>query len=98
MCELSLSWEPKWVRVRLKYAGTEIITCKDLSTDLLVCPLCVDIDKLCPEGKETNIAVDNIYTFYTLEDLVNHMIAHGSSKFMKVIKPVKEFEKRAVNH
>ena len=94
MYKLSLSWEPKWVRVKLKFAGTEIVTCKDLSTNLLVCPLCVDIEKLCPEGKETNITVDNIYTFYTLEDLVNHMITHDSPKFMKLIKPVKEFGKK----
>ena len=90
---LSFAWEPKWVRVKLDFAGTEIVTCRDQTTGLLVCPLCVNVDELCPEGKETNIAVENAYTFYTLEDLINHMATHGLSKFERRLKSAKEYGK-----
>ncbi len=87
---MTLSWEPRWVRVKLSYGGIEITTCKDLSTGLLLCPLCVDIDKVCPEGEETNVAIEDEATFFTVEDLINHMKTHGSQKFQKRIKSAKE--------
>ncbi len=90
---MALSWEPRWVRVKVKCGGIEVTTCKDLSTNLLLCPLCVDINKVCPEGKETNISVEDVPTFFTVEDLINHMKTHGSHRYSKKIKPVKGFER-----
>jgi hypothetical protein len=81
------SWEPRWVRRRVSAHGITVTTCYDLTTTLLVCPLCSDIsiDELCPEGQEGVIPVSRAALFLTVEDLINHMRTHWHSKRYKRI-------------
>jgi len=82
---LALYWEPKWVRRKVVIDGMEIITCQDLVTKMLLCPICNNVDTICPEGKETNIVSEDLITFFTLEDLIHHMRTHGLQTFKKRI-------------
>ena len=82
---MSLTWEPKWVRVKVSFAGVEIETCKDIVTNLILCPLCSDINRVCPEGRETNIIEEGMVTFFTVEDLINHIRTHGDDRFKRKI-------------
>lgn len=77
---MSLFWEPKWVRKLLKFEGIEIVTCEDLSSGLIVCPICEDIDELCPEGKTTSRVKENMLTFFTPKDLILHIKTHKRGK------------------
>jgi len=77
-------WEPKWVRKLFRVGATEIETCVDETTGLIVCPLCVNIDELCPAksdyaGSRTRERYidESVQTFFTVEDLVQHMINHS---------------------
>jgi hypothetical protein len=81
------SWEPRWVRRRVSAHGITVTTCYDLTTTLLVCPLCSDvsIDELCPEGQEGVIPVSRAALFLTAEDLINHMRTHWHSKRYKKV-------------
>ncbi len=87
---MSLSWEPRWVRVKLEYAGIRIETCKDLVTGMILCPICADIERICPEGKETNITEVGTPTFFTVIDLINHMRTHGTEHYDHRIKMEKK--------
>ncbi len=87
---VALFWEPKWVRKKIYYEGIEIVTCQDKVTKSYLCPICVDIDEVCPEGKETNVLDENMLTFFTLEDLIRHMRTHAIHKKIKRIIVKKE--------
>ncbi len=91
---MSLTWEPRWVRVKISYAGMTVETCKDKVTGLLLCPICVDIDKVCPEGKEISVLSEDMAVFYTVEDLLHHLRAHTLKYFSRRIKPAKIGEGR----
>ena len=80
---MSLFWEPRWVRVKVGYKGVTIVTCQDMVSKLYVCPLCSDIERLCPEGRETNIIADDIMTFFSVEDLINHLRTHTYPQLLK---------------
>ncbi len=80
---MSLFWEPRWVRVKVSRDGVTIITCQDLVSKLYVCPLCSDIDRICPEGRETNILVDSMNTFFSVEDLINHLRMHAHTQSLR---------------
>ncbi|RLG80455.1 MAG: hypothetical protein DRO09_03135 [Thermoprotei archaeon] len=82
---MSLFWEPRWVRKRIVHEGMEIVTCQDEVNKLYLCPLCIDIDKVCPEGRATNFISEDMVTFFTISDLVNHMRTHGSPRYEKRI-------------
>lgn len=82
---MSLFWEPRWVRKKVSHAGIEIETCFDEVSKLYLCPLCVKIDELCPEGKETNVVSENIITFFTVEDLIRHLRSHAHKHLQKKI-------------
>ncbi|MEM4442188.1 MAG: hypothetical protein QXN02_04680 [Ignisphaera sp.] len=75
-------WEAKWIRRKYKMGeGLEIETCQDLSTGLIVCPLCVDISYLCPsftEPSTASISTDAVF-FFSSEDLFHHMKAHAKA-------------------
>ncbi|RLG75289.1 MAG: hypothetical protein DRO14_04785 [Thermoprotei archaeon] len=60
-----------------------MITCQDLVSKLYVCPLCSDIDRICPEGRETNILVDDMVTFFSVEDLINHLRTHAHTQTLR---------------
>lgn len=91
---MALYWEPRWVRKKFIVDGMEIITCQDVNTKMYICPICVDIDKVCPEGKETSIVSEDMVTFFTLKDLVNHMRSHGLEIFSRKIVVKKEEGKK----
>lgn len=89
---MSLFWEPKWVRVKLTVDDFIIETCVDKTTNLIACPLCVDIDLLCPEeGASTTTEVKGSL-FFTAVDLVNHMRTHAFKISDKKIKVSEEEE------
>ena len=89
---MTLFWEPKWVRVKVKYEGIEVITCQDRTTKAYLCPLCTDISKVCPEGRETNVVSEDMVIFFTVEDLINHLRTHGLKLQDKkiIVKEVEE--------
>jgi len=89
---LSLTWEPQWERVKVSYAGMTVVTCRDRVTGLLLCPICSDIDRICPEGKVISVLSEDMVVFYTVEDLLHHLRSHGSKLFSKRIRPPKEGE------
>jgi len=80
---VSLFWEPRWVRVKVSYKGVNIVTCQDMVSKLYICPLCSDVERLCPEGRETNIIIEDATTFFTIEDLINHLRTHAYSQTLK---------------
>lgn len=88
MSGLSYYWEPRWIRKSVTIAdGIVIETCLDLTTNLLVCPLCVDIDKLCPyRDRESDAAPPtNASYFFSEEDLVRHIYAHKEALWKHAI-------------
>ncbi|MEM1541750.1 MAG: hypothetical protein QW101_03790 [Ignisphaera sp.] len=76
---MSYGWEARWIRKRYKMGeGLEVETCQDLTSGLIVCPLCVDISHLCPsfaEPSTASVSIDAIF-FFSSEDLFHHMKAH----------------------
>jgi len=55
-----------------------------------VCPLCVNIDELCPAksdyaGSRTRERYidERVQTFFTVEDLIHHMINHSKTESAK---------------
>lgn len=81
-------WEPRWVRKRFESHGITIVTCYDIVTSLIVCPICssVSVDELCPENRDSSIVVTDAAFFITIEDLINHMRTHWHTKRYKKIK------------
>lgn len=80
---MALSWEPVWVRKKVVFKGVEVETCVDESTGMLLCPLCHDIDKICPPGRKGRVVSDNMVTFFSPEDLVRHLSSHGDTELEK---------------
>jgi hypothetical protein len=78
---MSYSWEPKWIRKKIAVAeGIEIETCYDASTGLMLCPLCVNVSKVCPSSTEpTTIIPENVPYFFSPEDIVHHMKTHAKA-------------------
>ncbi|MDK6027774.1 hypothetical protein QPL79_00090 [Ignisphaera sp. 4213-co] len=76
---MSYSWEPKWIRRKIKLAESiEIETCYDEATTLFLCPLCIDITKVCPSYTDySNIIPEKSLYFFSIEDLMHHMRTHG---------------------
>lgn len=85
---MSLTWEPQWERVKVSYAGMTIETCRDRVTGLLLCPICSDIDKICPEGKVISVVSEEMSVFFTPEDLIHHLRTHSGTWYSKRIKPI----------
>jgi len=93
---MSYQWEARWVRKKLEFYGFSIDVCIDESTGLIACPVCIDVDKLCPPGRVTNLQPpEGVAYFYTAEDLLNHLRAHGEDFWGKERRrraEVEEFE------
>lgn len=69
-------WQPRWVRKKFNESGIKIETCVDEITNLIVCPLCINIDDLCPIGKSTSKAVEGVTLFFSIKDLIHHIYSH----------------------
>ncbi|MEO3993354.1 MAG: hypothetical protein QN229_03470 [Desulfurococcaceae archaeon TW002] len=93
---MSLFWEPKWRRVSLNTDGVVIETCLDTSTNLLLCPVCVRINEVCPEVSGSFRQVVDKPLFFSLTDLVNHLRSHTVSGGTKRIVVKKEEEEESV--
>ncbi len=92
---MSYGWEAKWIKKKFKVVGgLEIETCQDLSTGLILCPLCTDISKICPSPTEpSSIPVSRGLYFFSIEDLYRHMIAHTrASEWEKYVVSEEEGE------
>ncbi len=78
---MSYEWETRWIKKKFKVVGgLEIETCLDLSTGLILCPLCADISKICPSTTEpSSVSISRGMYFFSIEDLYRHMIAHTRS-------------------
>ncbi|MGC9147963.1 MAG: hypothetical protein ACP5GI_00745 [Sulfolobales archaeon] len=74
-------WRPKWIRVKITLRPGEIIeTCKDESTGLFICPICSDINIICPSDKKSSsVTPEKTVYFFSEEDLRNHIYAHSES-------------------
>ncbi len=95
---MSYHWEPKWVRRKLVIEGVTIETCIDLTTGMLVCPACVDIDSLCPSEDRPSTALPKGTPtfFFTVIDLLRHMKAHRESAWRKRVEEEEEAEEEFV--
>ncbi len=91
---MSYSWEPQWIRRKFKISeGLEIETCYDSSTGLLLCPLCVDVSKICPSYTEpTSIIPENVPYFFSIEDVIYHMKTHSRVESKKLYVEIEEEE------
>ncbi|MEM3973545.1 MAG: hypothetical protein QW320_04140, partial [Ignisphaera sp.] len=76
--DMSYSWEPKWIRRKIKISeGIEVETCYDATSSMLLCPLCIDINRVCPSHTEySNIVPERSLYFFSIEDLIYHMKTH----------------------
>lgn len=83
---MSYGWDAKWIRKKIKMSeGLEIETCVDITTGLIVCPLCINISNLCPSYAEPESAAltSSASLFFTSSDLFHHMRAHAKSSEWK---------------
>jgi len=88
---MSYHWEPQWIRKRVVVDGMELEVCQDLSTGLYLCPLCIDIDRVCPsESKPSTVVPDKATYFFSLQDLVRHLHAHRESRWREAAVSVEE--------
>ncbi len=86
---MALFWEPVWVRKKVSFKGIEVETCVDETTGILLCPLCHDIDKICPPEKKGGVVSDNMVTFFSVEDLIRHLSSHGDIELEKArVRPL----------
>lgn len=79
---MSYGWEAKWIRRKFRMGeGIEVETCQDITTGLIICPMCINISKLCPShGEPTQLTISSgAMLFFTPEDLFHHMKAHAKS-------------------
>ncbi len=88
-------WEPKWIRKKIKISeGVEIETCVDIVTGLILCPICSDIDKICPSSTEPSTVQPPSNTTYLFSpiDLLHHLKAHRESAWKISTVEVEEEE------
>ncbi|MEZ0289519.1 MAG: hypothetical protein ABWJ42_00300 [Sulfolobales archaeon] len=87
-------WNPKWVRIKISMGDRVIETCKDITTNLIICPVCSDINRICPREREfSSIIPEKTVYFFSEEDLRSHLEAHvRSSEWGKI--PSYEEEER----
>ncbi|MEM4775012.1 MAG: hypothetical protein QW489_01460 [Sulfolobales archaeon] len=81
-------WEPRWVRKEFSSHGITVVTCLDLTTSLMLCPICstISIEELCPSDREGNLPVADVPLFFSVDDLINHMRTHWHAKRYKKIR------------
>jgi hypothetical protein len=85
----------KWIKKKIRVSeGVEIETCYDISTGLMLCPLCVNVSRMCPSTTEpTNIIPENVPYFFSPEDIIYHMKVHTKAvEGKKLYIEVKEEE------
>ena len=75
---MGYGWEPKWIRKKIVISeGIEIETCYDAVTGLYLCPICVNVSKVCPSYTEYSSAIPEKATyFFSIDDLLHHIKAH----------------------
>lgn len=79
---MAIGWEPKWIRRKFKMGeGIEIESCVDITTGLIVCPMCVDVSKLCPSYSDPTpgVIAPNALLFFNADDMFFHMKVHARS-------------------
>lgn len=58
-----------------------------------MCPICGNIDDYCPPGKTTSIEPkEGINVFFSLNDLIWHLIAHAQGTWYRRKKVITEVE------
>jgi hypothetical protein len=65
---MALQWEPQWEEIVVEEAGVRLRVKRDRVTGLLMCPLC-------REDKPTY--------FFTLKDLVSHIVMHAQRDWQR---------------
>lgn len=96
---MSHGWEARWIRKKIKMSeGLEIETCIDITTGLVICPLCADISVLCPSSTEptTTALPSNAVLFFTSSDLFHHMKAHARSSDWRIYVSSEEEEEEEI--
>ena len=63
---MALQWEQEWVDVEIVYEGIKLRVKQDRKTRLYACPIC---------GYEEHASF-----FYTVEDLLHHLLSHVSGR------------------
>lgn len=92
---MATGWDPRWVKRKIRMGeGIEVETCLDITTGLIVCPLCVDVSKLCPSASEATAGVlsSSATLFFTAGDLFHHMKAHVKAGEWRVYEASEEEE------
>ena len=95
---MAYRWEPRWIRKRFEVDGVVIETCVDTTTGMIVCPICVDVESLCPYEDKPSIALPrgNPTYFFSINDLLLHIKAHRESLWKKRVEEEEEAEEEFV--
>ena len=96
---MSYHWEPQWIRRKFEIDGVTIETCVDITTGMIVCPACTDVDALCPSEDKPNSALPRGTPtfFFSIADLIRHMKAHRESAWRKRVEEEEEAEEEFVS-
>ncbi|ARM76008.1 hypothetical protein [Acidianus manzaensis] len=73
---MSTRWLPKWKILKVNVKGKDVDVCYDDNLKIYACPKC---NPICLQG---GIPDYSTY-FYNKEDLINHLIAHKYSLWLK---------------
>ena len=95
---MGFTWQPRWVRKKLSESGIEVVTCVDETTNLIVCPICVNIDELCPPNKPSSKQIEGVSLFFSIKDLIQHMYTHIEESWREKILPKELKESEEEEH
>ncbi|MDT7875465.1 MAG: hypothetical protein RXQ80_00215 [Sulfolobaceae archaeon] len=86
---MSSRWIPRWKTIEIQIDDKKVEVCFDEVSKLYACPLCTPI---CKKG---GIPDYGTY-FFSVDDLKEHLIAHGTAYWTKKIKVEEEEEEEKV--
>ncbi|MEM0326501.1 MAG: hypothetical protein QW733_05690 [Desulfurococcaceae archaeon] len=93
---MAYTWEPRWEVLEVNYEGIRFKTCRDKTTGLIACPICIHAASKClGERPPSSYEYENTF-FYSVEDLIEHLKGyhiHGlKKKIMKLLSKETEGE------
>ncbi len=68
---MALQWEPQWEEQLVEKWGMKLRVKRDRVTGLYACPVCLG---------------DNTLYFYTIEDLLRHLLTHARREKVETIR------------
>lgn len=94
---MAYTWEPKWEVFEVEHEGVKFKTCRDKITGLIACPICIHAASSClGEKPPQHYEYEHSY-FYTVEDLIEHLIGYHMRDLKKKLKKVSSKSKKGEN-